>query len=225
VNEDHFTQIYRRHARQYHELIAAEDVDGNLLPALQQIVSFKGQRVLDVGSGTGRIPLLLEGLECKIVAVDLYRDMLRQQDSQRKLVQGDARLLPFRRNWADVVTAGWAIGHFTGWFGEQWQRQASRALSEMARAAKPGGTLIVLETMGTGMEEAAPPGPKLAGYYAWLEAQGFERRVVSTDYEFGSVARAAEVCGFFFGAEMAQRIRERGWKRVPEFTGIWNRKG
>lgn len=231
MSEDHFIQVYRGHGREYHQLIAAEDVDGNLLPALQQIVSFKGKRVLDVGSGTGRIPLLLRRADCEIIAVDLFRDMLREQAQQRgsetkdwTLAQGDARWLPLRRRWADVVTAGWAIGHFTGWYGKDWKREASRALGEMARAAKPGGMLIILETMGTGVEDAAPPVPALADYYAWLESQGFARRVVSTDYAFDSVERAAELCGFFFGEEMAERVRKRGWSRVPEFTGIWARK-
>ncbi len=93
----------------------------------------------------------------------------------------------------------------------------------MGRAAKPGGTLIIMETMGTGVQQPAPPNPALADY-AWLENEhGFTRQVIATDYDFGSVDRAAELCGFFFGAELAARVRANGSSRVPEFTGIWRR--
>ncbi|MFQ5612008.1 MAG: hypothetical protein ACE5H9_07720 [Anaerolineae bacterium] len=28
---------------------------------------------------------------------------------------------------------------------------------------------------------------------------------------------------FFFGADLARAIRERGWARLPEWTGVWGR--
>ncbi len=227
---DHFTEIYEKHGDRYHQLIAAEDFEGNLLTTLKQIVAFEGKRIVDLGSGTGRIPLLLKDVNCQIVAIDLYADMLREQKRQRsavnsdwELFQADLRQMPLPSNWADVVTAGWAIGHFTGWYGDSWQPEVNRALQEMLRLAKPDGTLIILETMGTGSEQAAPPAPGLADYFAWLEAQGFARQVVSTDYDFGSVERAVDLCGFFFGNEMAEKIRGQGWTRVPEWTGIWSK--
>jgi len=239
---DHFIQIYKTKAAAYHALIAAEDADGNLLKALKSIAPLAGKRVLDLGSGSGRIPLLLRGLNCEIVAVDLHHAMLLEQANQIKtlpslraersrashgrnplhFLQADLRYLPLVGGWADVVTAGWAIGHFTGWFGANWKTEVQFALAEMQRAAKPGGTLIIMETMGTGVQQPAPPNPALADYYAWLENEhGFTRQVIATDYDFGSVERAAELCGFFFGAEMAARVRANGWSRVPEFTAIF----
>lgn len=223
---DHFIQIYKTKAAAYHALIAAEDVDGNLLKALKSTVPLAGKRVLDLGSGSGRIPLLLKDAGCEIIAADLHRPMLLEQAAQRDaahwpLLQADLRRLPLAGGWADVVTAGWAIGHFTGWYGANWKTEAQFALAEMKRAAKPGGTLIIMETMGTGVQQPAPPNAALADYYAWLENEhGFTRQVIATDYDFGSVERAAYLCGFFFGAEMAARVRSNGWRRVPEFTAI-----
>lgn len=227
--DDHFIQIYKTHAAAYHALIAAEDADGNLLPALQAITPLAGKRVLDLGSGTGRIPLLMEGLGCEIVAVDLHHAMLLEQKKQRlesgdsRLIHADIRQLPMQAGWADVVIASWAIGHFTGWVAD-WKREAAAAVSEMRRAAKPGGTLIVLETMGTGVLVPGAPNAALADNYRWLEGEhGFTRRVVTTDYDFGSVERAAELCGFFFGEDLAARVRANSWRRVPEWTGVWSR--
>src|SRR5215217_1532003 len=120
---DHFQAIYSARAREYHQMIAAEDVDGQLLPAIERVTALGGKRVLDLGTGTGRLPLLIGGQAAQLVGLDLHRDMLRQHAAQRQqrsgrwaLVQGDMRRLPFRTAWADLVIAGWAIGHLRSWF-------------------------------------------------------------------------------------------------------------
>jgi hypothetical protein len=60
-------------------------------------------------------------------------------------------------------------------------------------------------------------------YYAWLEEEhGFARQTISTDYAFSSVAEAVAYTEFFFGAELAGRIRAHGWARLPEWTGVWS---
>ncbi|MGH2581904.1 MAG: class I SAM-dependent methyltransferase [Anaerolineales bacterium] len=227
--DDHFINIYRQRAADYHALITAEDADGNLFPALQSITPLSGKRVLDLGSGTGRIPLLLKGLECEIVAADLHHAVLMEQkrgfeNRESGLVQADIRSVPVQDNWADIAIAGWTIGHFTGWFAD-WEAEAGRALAEMQRAAKPGGVLIILETMGTAVKQPAPPSASLAEYYGWLEKEyGFSRQVIATDYDFGTLEKAAELCDFFFGEAVARKIRANNWNRVPEWTGLWTRR-
>jgi len=105
---------------------------------------------------------------------------------------------------------------------DDWRAHVGRALAEMRRALEPGAPLVVIETLGTGSETPAPPNPGLAEYYAWLEAQGFARMTIRTDYRFASVDDAATVTGFFFGPTFAERVRAQGWARVPECTGIWS---
>lgn len=227
---DHFVEIYKNRAADYHALIAAEDADGNLLPALQTITSLAGKRVLDLGSGSGRIPFMLKDMDCTIVAMDLHRPMLKEQQKQMRsakedwrLVQADIRQLAIVDGWADISIAGWVVGHFTGWYEDSWRAEANRALDEMRRSTRPDGFLIILETMGTGVLQPDAPNSKLADYYAWLENDlGFKRQVVATDYDFGSVVRAKQLCGFFFGEEMTERVRANSWRRVPEWTGIWS---
>jgi hypothetical protein len=85
----------------------------------------------------------------------------------------------------------------------------------------PGGRTLVIETLGTGAREAAPPSAALGEYSTFLEARGFSRSEVATDYLFASVEEAADVLGGFFGPAMAERIRAERWARVPEWTGIW----
>lgn len=203
-------------------------MEGNLLTALQAIIPLAGKRILDLGSGTGRMRLLLREQRCEITSVDLHHAMLMEQkkrsDTDVKLIQADIRCLPLVRQSAEVVIAGWAIGHFTDWYPENWKNEVQIALAQMHHAIAPGGAIIILETMGTGNDKANPPNEALAQYYSLLENEhGFDRKVVATDYDFGSVDRAAELCGFFFGDEMADKIRQNRWQRVPEWTGIWSR--
>ncbi|HZD11068.1 MAG TPA: methyltransferase domain-containing protein [Candidatus Binatia bacterium] len=229
MQEDHFIPIYKSQAPAYQRMVAAEDVENNLLPALRRLVDFSGQRVVDVGSGTGRMPYLLRQQAAGGIGVDLHDEMLRENRRQQvqvgfhwPLVQGDVRNLPFAGNCAGVVTAGWAIGHFCAWYGAQWRRNVERALREMARVARPGGSLLILETLGTGVLSPAPPTAGLAAYYQLLEEDwGFQRDEVSTDYQFASVEEAIACMAFFFGEALAREIERHGWARVPEWTGIW----
>jgi ubiquinone/menaquinone biosynthesis C-methylase UbiE len=229
---DHFQAIYAAHAAEYHRMIAAEDRDGQLLPAIERVVPLRGKRVIDLGTGTGRLPLLFGGQAAQVVGLDLHRDMLRQHAAQRQLqggrwwlAQGDMRHLPFHSAWADVVTAGWAIGHLRSWFADDWQAQIGRVLDEMHRVVAPGGVLIILETLSTGSLTPAPPHTALAEYYDWLEQSwGFQRETIPTDYHFASVEEAVARTEFFFGPDLAAKIRAQGWARLPEWTGVWSKR-
>ena len=102
---DHYEEIYASKAEEYHKLIAPEDVDGNLLPALQRVARFENAIALDLGSGTGRIALLIHDLVRRVIALDLNYPMLSEQRKQGQttgaswpLVQGDNRALPFPDN-------------------------------------------------------------------------------------------------------------------------------
>ena len=229
---DHYQQIYSQRAADYQRMIAAEDVDGNLLATLQAITPLNGKRILDMGSGTGRLPLLISaGNEkpAQIAGLDRQSAMLAENLRQREaspvkwdLLQADMRYIPLAANWADIVVAGWAIGHLTGWYPDCWRDEISRVLAEMQRVIRHGGTLVILETLGTGSLTPNPPAASLAALYAWLEADhGFQRQTIHTDYQFASVEEAVQHTEFFFGSALAQRIRERGWARLPEWTGVW----
>ncbi|MCL4561221.1 MAG: class I SAM-dependent methyltransferase [Chloroflexi bacterium] len=214
-------------------MIAAEDRDENVRSALQEITPFSGKRVLDLGSGTGRIPLMFTDQPRQMIAFDLHRAMLAQNRLECNrvkgnwdLVQGDVRDVPLQSHWADVVTAGWAIGHMRAWYPSDWQAQMGRALGEMHRLVAPGGWMIILETMTTGSLTPAPPNPELAEYYSWLEQDwGFSRKVIPTDYQFSDIDEAAARTEFFFGPDLAAAIRNNGWSRLPEWTGVWSKRG
>jgi ubiquinone/menaquinone biosynthesis C-methylase UbiE len=223
-------EIYTRHAAQFDELVRAEDAEGRLLPALLETTPLSGKRVVEVGAGTGRMTALLLAAGARVCATEreaamltLARERLRDQDGV-EFVLADARQLPLLDAGYDIGMAAWVFGHFRSWVPERWRAEIGAGLDELARVVKPGGQLLIIETLGTGVTVPEPPEPELGEYYAWLEAErGFRRQSLRTDYAFATTDEAARVLGFFFGEPMAAQIRERGWSHVPECTGLWSR--
>jgi ubiquinone/menaquinone biosynthesis C-methylase UbiE len=226
---DHYTNIYQNEAEMYHKLITSEDVDGNLIGTIENLISLNGIRVIDLGSGTGRIPSLISTKVAQVIGVDLNLGMLNEHKihvadkyCNWDLVQGDLRKPPFPSDCADAVIAGWAIGHFISWFEGDWENQIDGAILEMLRMVKIGGPIIVIETLGTGSTKPSPPTIGLSKYYSRLENKwGFSRLEISTDYQFNSLDDSVNMIGFFFGLKLAEKVRVNQWIRVPEWTGVW----
>ncbi len=125
----------------------------------------------------------------------------------------------------NMVTAGWALGHFCSWFPDNWRQEIDNALAAMSSVLKRDGAIVILETLTTGSLTPAPPTKTLGLYYDHLENEhGFIRTEIRTDYLFSSVDEAVELMEFFFGADLSLAIRKNGWVRVPEWTGVWGKK-
>jgi ubiquinone/menaquinone biosynthesis C-methylase UbiE len=221
-----FHDVYDHGAEGYDALVRAEDVDGNLLPAVEAIMPLAGRRVVEVGAGTGRVTRLLARSGAEVVATEPAGDMVRVGaaaivDERVHWCRASAAALPLADEVADAAVAGWVLAHQREWEPTRWQETVSGFLHEMHRVVRPGGTTVLIETLGTGFTEPTPT-PELAGYYDWLQAtHGFRRTWIRTDYQFDSVDGAARVTGAFFGPEFAATVRANGWTRVPECTGIW----
>lgn len=218
--------IYGDRAREYHRLVLAEDCDRNLLPAIEARVPLRGRRVVEVGAGTGRVTKLLHEAGAYVRAFERAPAMLevaREHVPEVPFELADARALSLPSGVADLLVAGWVFGHLRLWMPDGWQREVDACLAEARRVLVPGGKTLIIETLGTGARTPAPPSPALAEYYAHLEAQGFVRTEVATDYAFASPDEAATVLGGFFGPAMAEKIRAERWARVPEWTGLWLR--
>jgi len=221
-----FETIYRQHAETYQALVAHEDYQGNLDGALRGLLPGGGGEVVDIGTGTGRVAGLLAGHARRITACDRSLPMLRTAAGVAAggigWVAADNRWLPLQPGCADMVVAGWSLGHSVAWYGDGWRAEIGRALKEMRRVARPGGMLAVIETLGTGRETPLAPTQELADYYLWMEVvHGFDRRWLRTDYLFDDVAQADGLMRFFFGDEMGDAVRAADLRIVPECTGLW----
>ncbi|MGJ3238338.1 MAG: class I SAM-dependent methyltransferase [Anaerolineae bacterium] len=227
---DHFKRIYAHHADQYERLIAREDQRGNLFQTLMDIQPFSGTRVVEFGAGTGRLTRIMSVLVKEIHAFDSAAAMLREgkrvlQETGMEnwsVTQADNRQMPVASQSADMVVEGWSFGHVMSWFPYDWQAQTDAMLAEMQRILKPDGTMVLIETMGTGQRKPQPPSEALAQLYEYWEQQhGLQYQWIRTDYQFESVAEADELIRFFFGDEMADTLVAGRHVIVPECTGVW----
>ena len=225
-------EIYREQAARYELLVSREDYQQNIFRALNQIVPFAGLTVAEFGAGTGRLTCMVAPAVKYVYAFDKSAHMLSV--AAEKLMKGghsnwsvavsDHRFMAMDSGRADVAISGWSMCYVVVDNPENWQEELNRALGEFRRVVKSGGYLILLETLGTGFETPEPPA-HLLEYYANLEADGFQRSWIRTDYKFQNRVEAESSAKFFFGEEMLPKIKED--KRgviLPECTGIWWKK-
>jgi ubiquinone/menaquinone biosynthesis C-methylase UbiE len=225
---DRFTEIYANRAADYHRLVSAEDCDRKLAHLVASWVDAR-TNAIEVGAGTGRVTRMLAEGGARVLAYEASEAMLTVARAELadhrdrvELSVADARSLPCADGLADLAIAGWVFGHFRAWYPKRWHIEIARAVSELDRVTRSGGRLVIIETFGTMTDGPSPPG-ELLEYYAWLQAIGFERTVLSTDYLFSSPEEAAEIAGFFFGDAVGARVRAGGSARIPEWTGVFVR--
>ncbi|HSJ98870.1 MAG TPA: class I SAM-dependent methyltransferase, partial [Myxococcota bacterium] len=105
-----------------------------------------GARVLDVASGSGDLALALARragpagqvwmTDINAAMLEVGRDKAIDAGMVLPLALADAERLPFRDASFDCVTVA---------FGLRYMTRKERALAEMARVARPGGRVVVLE--------------------------------------------------------------------------------
>jgi demethylmenaquinone methyltransferase/2-methoxy-6-polyprenyl-1,4-benzoquinol methylase len=98
-----------------------------------------GDRALDVATGTGDLAIALRGRGAEVVGVDFSEPMLelaRRKAPEIRFEAGNALELPYRDGEFDAVTVGFGARNFA---------DLDRGLGEMARVAKSGGRVVVLE--------------------------------------------------------------------------------
>ena len=117
-------------------------------PLLDELRGVERPLVLDVATGTGRLPLALlrERFRGRIVGVDLSRGMLRHAwrnlaayRDQVSLLWDDASRLPFSDGTFDAVTCLESL---------EFMPHPREVLAEMVRVLAPGGVLFVTNRVG-----------------------------------------------------------------------------
>lgn len=215
-------EVYERHADLYDRLIRCEDYQDNLPKAIEEILPTAGLDIIDLGAGTGRLERLLAPRARSLRAFDSSGHMLKVAETSLRSMRlenwqvqaADHRQLPAADASADLVVSSWSFSYLSVW-GDRSQLEAG--WGQVERVLRPGGTVIFIESLGTG-SQAPIRLEHLSDYYAWLDEKGFASRQISTDYRFKDVHEARELVGFFFGEQMAAEVET---EILPEFTGLW----
>lgn len=136
---------FAEHAGEWDELRRLHSPDEQVENALKRaLVKAPLGRLLDIGTGTGRIAELLAGEAEHVVALDKSLDMLRIARAriqhlpagQIELVQGDFMALPFAAHAFDTVVLHQVL-HFA--------QAPAQVLIEAARITRPGGRIAIVD--------------------------------------------------------------------------------
>lgn len=145
--------LYDLYARRYDSIKGYNQIYEHALlaqPIMERIAPLRAPLVLDVATGTGRLPLALLShthFQGRIVAVDLSRAMLARaadklaEDAHRAaLVWCPAETLPFADNLFDLVTCLESL---------EFMANPAAVLRELVRVLRPGGLLLFSQRVNT----------------------------------------------------------------------------
>lgn len=162
----------------------------------------KGERVVDLGAGTGLLTLAAAKTAREVIAVDYSQPMLDRIAAHAVAaeldgigyVHADLREVAIADDVADVVVSSYAFHHLDD-FGKEL------ALAEARRILRPGGRLVILDMM------------------FGLSLRASDRRIIAA--KVGAIARKGPA-GFVRIARNAGRVATRRWEH-PSSPERWQR--
>ncbi len=152
VRSEKAQAYFSRNAAEWDELRRLHVSEAEVETALTELVGTEPvESLLDLGTGTGRILQLFEGIYRRGVGIDASRDMLavarsnleRSGITRASIRHGDIFNLPLEREEFDLVTIHQVL-HFL--------EQPEAAIAEAARMLKAGGRLLIIDLAPHGLE-------------------------------------------------------------------------
>jgi SAM-dependent methyltransferase len=202
------------------------DPDGAIEAAMRRIHDWAGQRVLDLGCGSGFHLPLFAGQAARVIGVDphdalvsLARDRVGSLGlTNVQVLEGAAQKLPLPEASVDVAHARWAY-----FFGPA----CDPGLAELERVLAPGGTAFVIDndasrsTFGGWFRRAMPSYDPVAVERFWAR-RGWQREQIDMRWAFGSRADLEAVVRIEFTPTVADGIlAEHAGTGVDYAVNLW----
>lgn len=176
-------RYFARHAADWDELRSLHVGEGEVEAAIARALADRPVgRLVDIGTGTGRMIELFGREAQQAMGIDRSPDMLRvaraklaEAGLEAELRQGDMYALPLPSGSADTVIIHQVL---------HYAQQPAAAVSEAARLLAPGGRLLIVDFAPHDREELrardahARLGFADEAMLKWLEAAGLQGRVV-----------------------------------------------
>ncbi|SDN73014.1 Methyltransferase domain-containing protein [Paenibacillus sp. yr247] len=149
-------EIYQENTLTYDRLISKQP---DLAKVIHEIRPYKHLDVVDLGAGTGRLSTFLAAEANSLWRLDNSKamlDVLEQKLCQTpytnwRTVVADHKELPIEDASKDLVVAGWSLCYLASSNVVNWENNLKQMMSEIRRILRSDGTIIILETLGTGV--------------------------------------------------------------------------
>ena len=177
-------RYFAQHAKDWDEIRSLHIAESEVEAAIARALGDRPLgRLIDVGTGTGRMLELFAGRACGALGIDRSPEMLRLARvklaeaglSSAELRQGDMYSLPLASGTADTVIIHQVL-HFA--------QQPAAAVQEAARLLTPGGRLLIIDFAAHEREDLRARDAHTRLGFAddavidWMAAAGLEARVV-----------------------------------------------
>ncbi len=208
------------------------DPDGAILAAMRSIHDWQGERVLDLGCGSGFHLPLFAADAATVVGVEPHPPLVRRArarihgrldgrgDRHVQVLTGTAQRVPLADHSVDVLHARWAY-----FFGPGCEP----GLAEVDRVLAPGGTAFVIDndatrsTFGAWFLRAYPAYDPVSVERFWSR-HGWKRSQVDIRWSFGSRADFEQVVRIEFAPAVAEWILEHHEGTGVDYAvNLWHR--
>ncbi|WDF55789.1 class I SAM-dependent methyltransferase [Mucilaginibacter sp. KACC 22063] len=186
---------------------------------------------MELAAGTGRLTGLLAPSAKAIHAFDLAPEMVdyaREKFGTYSNITFNVAsnsAIPLPDGFADIVVEGWSLGYIAFAGGSDWKLAIDEVVTEMERLLKPGGSVLLFGTLGTGVHRPAAPNKVLEQLYAYLVTEKcfVQSAWFPTDYHFNDLEEAVALTSFFWSDKFGNYVREHELVILPECTAIWHK--
>jgi len=223
-------EIYDFHSIEYDELVTKEDYQNNLKNYLLNNFDFKNKSIIELGAGTGRLTKIYAKDSKNISIYDRSSHMmdkaklnLKEFSESIKFGICDNLNINEIKEKADIILEGWSFGHTAIDKFETITDTIKELIDNCKSMLNSGGTIIIIETLGTNYNKPTETSPALSKLFSILEnSYNFKRYVLRTDYKFDSEEDAKRVTSYFFGEKFAKNLKNAKNGIVKEYTGVWS---